>query len=232
MIRKACFLLIALVLLLYPVPTQAAGLEQWGQALLALLQERPQSGMAGKVVVLDPGHGGSDAGALGPRNNKEKEVTLAVAKELRTLLQKEGAIVLLTRTVDKDVAWPGASDQEELQARADIANQAQGDIFISIHADAYNGYASGTTTYFLEGGSDRLARLVQQGLVEQLKLPNRGAQPNDYYLLEHTQMPAILTEVAFISNPKEEQLLTNRGFIRKAALGIYSGIRRYFSQKA
>jgi len=181
-----------------------------------------------KVIVVDPGHGGSDAGAIGPRNTIEKNVTLTIARDLRKLLADEGATVILTRTSDQDVAYKGTSDIDELKARVDIANQAHADLFISIHADAFTEYASGTATYFYPGSNDYLARTVQSSMVSQLKLYDRGFQASDYYVLKYTNMPAILTEVAFLSNPKEEKLLNNRGFDKKIATGIFNGIKKYF----
>ena len=185
--------------------------------------------LKGKVIVIDPGHGGSDTGAIGPTHLAEKNVTLAIARDLRTLLSNEGATILMTRTSDQDVAYPGASSIDELQARVDIANQANADLFVSIHADSFSDTVHGTTTYYYPGSNSTLAHLVQDGLVNQLHLSNRGFVPNDYYVLKYTKMPAILTEAAFISNPKEERLLGNRLFNQKIAIGIYTGIKNYFS---
>lgn len=184
--------------------------------------------LKGKIIVLDPGHGGSDTGAIGPNNLAEKNVTLAIARELRNLLSKEGATIFMTRTTDQDVAYPGASNIEELEARVAIANQANADLFISIHADSFSESVHGTTTYYYPGSDSSLAHFVQDSLVDQLRLSNRGFLPNDYYVLKYTKMPAILTEAAFISNPKEERLLGNRLFDQKVALGIYNGIKNYF----
>ena len=184
--------------------------------------------LKGKIIVLDPGHGGTDTGAIGPNNLTEKNVTLAISRDLRNLLSKEGATIIMTRTTDQDVAYPGASDIDELQARVAIANQANADLFISIHADAFSESVHGTTTYYYPDSDSSLAHFVQDSLVSQLKLFNRGFLPNDYYVLKYTKMPAILTEAAFISNPKEERLLGNRIFNQKIALGIYNGIKNYF----
>lgn len=186
--------------------------------------------LQGKIIVIDPGHGGSDTGAIGSNNTFEKQVTLTVAQELRKLLVTGGATVIMTRTSDRDVAYIGASDKEELQARIDIANRVNADLFVSIHADAFAGSAGGTTTYFSDktGDNIHLAQLVQENMVAQLNLYDRGIRQNDYYILEHADMPAILTEVAFISNPQEEKLLTNRYFDRKAAVGIFNGIKQHF----
>lgn len=187
-----------------------------------------KNSLKGKVIVVDPGHGGSDTGAIGPSHVAEKNVTLAIARDLRKLLYDEGAKVILTRTSDQDVAYNGTTDIDELQARVTMANQADADLFISIHADAFAGYANGTATYFYPGSDDSLARFVQGSMVGQLKLHDRGVQANDYYVLKHTTMPAILAEVAFISNPKEEKLLSNSSFDKKVAVGIYNGIKKYF----
>ena len=181
-----------------------------------------------KVIVVDPGHGGSDTGAIGPHNVAEKDVTLTIARDLRKLLSDAGAKVIMTRTSDRDVAYDGASDSEELQARVDMANQANADLFISIHADASVESVNGTATYFYPGSNDSLANLVQSNMVSQLKLYDRGFQPNDYYVLKYTTMPSILTEAAFISNSKEEKLLMNPGFDKKIAVGIYNGVKKYF----
>jgi N-acetylmuramoyl-L-alanine amidase len=191
-------------------------------------QQNQKNSLKGKVIVVDPGHGGSDAGAIGPSNILEKNVTLAIARDLQQLLSDGGATVVMTRTSDKAVANEEASDIEELQARADIANQANADLFISIHADSFAEHESGTTTYFWADSNDDLARFVQDSMVSQLKLYDRGYQSSDFYVLKNTNMPAILTEAAFISNPKEEKLLANRNFNHKVAIGIYNGIKKYF----
>jgi N-acetylmuramoyl-L-alanine amidase len=191
-------------------------------------QTSQKHSLKGKVIVVDPGHGGSDTGAIGPDNVLEKNVTLAIATDLRKLLSDGGAKVIMTRSSDRDVTNGEASDIEELQARVDIANQANADLFISIHADACDEMEGGTTTYFYPDSNDDLAHLVQDSMVSQLKLDDRGSQPSDFYVLKNTNMPAILTEAAFISNPKEEKLLANRDFDKKVAIGIYNGIKKYF----
>ena len=191
-------------------------------------QQSPKHSLKGKMIVVDPGHGGSDTGAIGPSNVLEKNVTIAIAKDLRQLLTDGGATVILTRTSDRDVSNGQSSDIEELQARVDIANRANADLFISIHADACDDMGSGSTTYFYPGSSEALAHLVQDSMVSQLKLYDRGSQANDFYVLKNTNMPAILTEAAFISNPQEEKLLVKRDFDKKVAIGIFNGIKRYF----
>lgn len=185
-----------------------------------------------KIVVIDPGHGGSDTGAIGPSGVKEKDITLAISKELKSLLEKDGTKVILTRSKDQDVYSSFASAAQELQARVDIANEASADLFISVHVDAYDDKnEGGTTTYYFDktDDDDQLARCVENSLNSQLHLSDRGDRIGDLYVLRNTNMPAVLTEVAYISNPLEEKLVQVSSFRKKAAIGIYNGIKNYFA---
>ena len=187
--------------------------------------------LRGKTIVVDPGHGGGDPGAVGKSGLMEKEVTLAISTELRNLLEAGQANVVMTRTDDRDVHSKQASDIQELQARVNIANNARADVFVSVHIDSFSDTtASGTTTYFYpKSKRDELfAAQIQQSMVNQLGLVNRGFHEKNFYVLRHTAIPAILAEVAFISNPAEEKLLQRTDFVKKAAYGIFSGINGFF----
>lgn len=192
------------------------------------------TGLKGRKITIDPGHGGSDSGAIGPTGVMEKSVTLRVAQELKRLLVAEGATVYMTRTTDTEVSPKGsrATDIEELQARCDIANNNGSDVFISIHMDSFtSGAAKGTTGYYYSLGSKKsrdLADKVRAAVIDQLDTQSRGTQSSNFYVVKHTDMPATLLEVAFISNPAEEQLMNSEEGIRKAAQGIADGIADYF----
>ena len=192
-------------------------------------------GLKGKIIALDAGHGGSDSGAIGPTGVTEKGVTLRVAKALQKLLQAEGATVLMTRTTDTEVSpkKANASDVEELQARCDVGNDGNADIFISMHMDSFtNSTPSGTTGYYYTKGSkasQRLAQYVSEGVVTALGTGNRGTKSCNFYVVKHTDMPATLVEMAFISNDKEEKLMNSEAGINRAAEGILNGLRRFFS---
>lgn len=192
-------------------------------------------GLKGKIIALDAGHGGSDTGAIGPTGVTEKGVTLRVAKALQKLLQAEGATVLMTRTTDTEVSpkKANASDVEELQARCDVGNDGNADIFISMHMDSFtNSTPSGTTGYYYTKGSkasQRLAQYVSEGVVTALGTGNRGTKSCNFYVVKHTDMPATLVEMAFISNDKEEKLMNSETGINRAAEGILNGLRRFFS---
>ena len=191
--------------------------------------------LSGKKIVLDPGHGGNDAGAIGPTGVMEKNVTLKVALELKRLLEAEGATVIMTRDSDTTVSDKGAkaSDIEELGARCDVANRNGADIFISIHADSFTRpEARGTTGYYYgkstSGRGQKLADSIRRNLVEQLGTPSRGTQPCNFYVVKNTDMPATLIELGFISNKDEEKLLDSKEGVQKAAQGILDGIQDYF----
>ena len=191
--------------------------------------------LKGKIIVIDPGHGGNDAGAIGPTGVMEKNVTLRVSLELRKLLEAEGAQVIMTRYGDSTVSAKGAkaSDIEELGARCDVANRAGADIFISIHADSFTRpEARGTTGYYYSksttGRGQKPADCIRRNLVEQLGTPSRGTQPCNFYVVKNTDMPATLIELGFISNKEEEKLLDSEDGVRRAAQGIFDGIEDYF----
>ena len=190
--------------------------------------------LSGKKIVIDPGHGGNDSGAIGPSGVMEKTVTLRVALELEKLLEDEGATVIMTRKTDIEVAPRGrqATDIEELKERCEIANREKADIFVSIHMDSFtNPAARGTTGYYFSQGSPdskKLADCIRKALCEELKTPSRGTQPCNFYVVRNTDMPATLIELAFISNAIEEKLMNSKEGVQKAAQGILDGIQDYF----
>jgi len=106
------------------------------------------SGLKNKIICIDPGHGGSDSGALGAFS-KEKDITLAISMRLKKLLEQAGAKVIMTRTTDVDVYAPNDGAVEELQARCDVANAAGADAFVCIHIDSYSTPdVGGVTAYY------------------------------------------------------------------------------------
>ena len=185
-----------------------------------------------RVIVLDPGHGGSDAGAIGPSGVTEKYVALEVSLKARELLTASGYQVIMTRTTDIDVAAPGVPDSTELQARVDKAppNAA---LFISVHCNAFsNGKANGMETYHAPTAvkGARLARLLNEELERLGGLSNRGVKAARFYVMTHSQCPASLIELGFITNPREEQLLASDDYQQKLAQAITNAVNRYFNQ--
>lgn len=170
------------------------------------------------LIVIDPGHGGNDPGAIGANGLKEKDITLDIALRLGGILQTRGVEVIYTRSIDVFVA---------LNERANKANQLKADYFISIHVNsASSSNARGTEAYIYraDGRTDKLAERVQKELTKVNELVDRGVKKGDFAVLRETNMPAILIEVAFISNKDEEALLRQPSFLEKTATGIANGI--------
>lgn len=175
-----------------------------------------------KIIVIDPGHGGSDPGAV-YAGVYEKDLNLNIAMRLRKLLEESGATVLMTRESDIYVS---------LYTRADIANQIGAHLFVSIHNNSStNTSTSGTMTlYYPSPEKKAFAQILHKAVVETLGLPDLGLseRPN-LVVTRETKMPSALVEVAFMSNARDLELLKTDEFKQKAAEGIYKGILRYFS---
>ena len=192
-------------------------------------------GLQNKIIGIDPGHGGSDSGAVGPNQSQEKNLTLIVSKKVQALLEKAGAHVLMTRDDDTDVYGPNASATNELRARTQVANNNNADVFVSIHINAFtNPTAGGTATYYYPKSryDGMLAQAIQNRLAAAGGLQNRGKQPANFYVMKHTTMPAVLAELAFISNPAEEEILNSPQFQQQMAQGIVQGLDDFFKKAA
>lgn len=203
------------------------------EVLIDPLQEIPTNALSGKTIMLDPGHGGPDTGAIGPDQTYEKSNTLAIALTLSDILKQAGAHVIFTR--DKDIS-PAAkySEIEDLQARVDLANKNNVDLFISIHNDSFtNPDVQGTSTYYSESNpkhneSLQLASSIESAVLDTVNTKNRGVKEAGFFVLRNTNMPAILLETAFISNPYEEARLQNPTFRKNVAAAIFKGIYNYY----
>jgi N-acetylmuramoyl-L-alanine amidase len=208
------------------------------------------------LVVIDPGHGGGDPGAVGrKRKLEEKDVTMAVGRSLAVLLRQRRIGAILTR--EKDIYIP-------LSERAEEANRQGADFFISIHVNAsIKPDSHGIETYVFDlhatdaeaaelakrenkGAEDILAvilkdlrkradepyslvaaRCVQEQLVRRLRWEDRGVKRAPFFVISRTQMPAILVEIGFISNSKEERSLGVSRFRRKIARALADAITEY-----
>ena len=184
-----------------------------------------------KIVVLDAGHGGWDPGKTGHYGRNEQELNLAITKKLAAFLEQGGATVYMTRT---DEAALGTKKREDMEERKTIANESGGDIFISIHQNAFSSHNVKGAQVFYHKSSEkgkRLAEAIQDSLKQRLNEENtRMAKPNeDYYVLRNTEIPAALVECGFLSNQEEERLLNDAVYQEKVAWAIYCGILSYFS---
>lgn len=190
--------------------------------------------LAGKKIVLDPGHGGADPGALGRvLGVQEKDVNLDVSLKLRDLLVGMGADVRMTRDSDTSVAPPGSSKREELQARVDVANKWKADVYVSVHSNSFTRTdKNGTECYHARQASPHsrvLAALTHQQIVERLGLKDNGVLPADFYVIKNTTMPATLVETAYLSNPQDEAVLARPEARTEFAAALAEGLKGYFA---
>lgn len=183
-------------------------------------------------ICIDPGHGQHDPGAVGIGGLYEKDVTLSMSKKIGQILQDSGFDVVYTRTNDQ-TGFP-LNQTDNLRRRVHIANNAQANLFISVHCNsASKSTAHGTETFVLSKGgqAERLADCIQAELIEATGLVNRGVKEANFLVLRETAMPAILVELAFISNPSEERLLRDPAWQDKAAMAIAQGIAKHTGRK-
>lgn len=182
-----------------------------------------------KTVVLDPGHGGSDPGAVAGKV-KEKDLNLQVAKILKGMLEETGITVYMTRSEDTYVG---------LYTRADIANNLKADLFISIHHNASSDSAAkGLMTLYYPTSSStqkmngqKLAQIIQKNLVKELKTKDWGIIPRpNLVVTRETKMPAIIAELGFMTNKTELERLVTYQFQNQAAKALHAGIMEALAQ--
>lgn len=193
---------------------------------------RTSGGLDGKIITLDAGHGGSDPGAIGSDGTKEKNITLAITKIVKEILEDKGAKVYMTRTTDVDVFGPNASDAEELQARVNVGEKYNSDMFVSLHINSsVNKNVGGFSTYYYPKTDNdlRLAKNIQNKLAANFGVDDLGVRQANFYVIKRISMPAVLVEMCFISNEKELTLMKGQWFQKKTARLIAEGIEKYFA---
>ena len=195
--------------------------------------------LAGKTIVIDPGHGGPDGGAVGSDNTTEKEIALEVSKKLRDYLQQAGALVYLTREEDKDLAAPevrGYSKRksEDIRNRLKFIHDKNPDLFITVHLNALpsNRWSGAQTFYYPSFPENKhLAKMIQAEIIRNLENTKRVPLPIDnIYLLKYAEVPGALVEIGFLSNEEERELLKDETYQEQMAASIYQGIIRYVTE--
>lgn len=186
--------------------------------------------LRGKTIVVDPGHGGSNPGAVG-NGTRESDNNLAVGLKLRDKLTQAGAKVIMTRSTDRTVATEGSTLDQELQARVDIAQNNHADMFVSVHSNENpDSSIVGATTFYPSGRSPQLATEIQSALISSTQAVDKGTEPATFYVLRNTTMPSVLVEMGFVSNADEAAKLQDDGYRNKIAQGIFNGIVKYFQK--
>jgi N-acetylmuramoyl-L-alanine amidase len=180
------------------------------------------TGLRGKKIVIDPGHGGTDPGAISRSGSKEKEINLAIAKALQKLLLADGALPLL---VIEDDSFMGMED------RARFAERNKADAVISIHLNSFiKPSIRGMESYWYKDNDLKLTKAVHEEILRTCNLPDKGVKQSQMYILNHTTMPGVLIEPIYLSNPEDEALIRSEQFRYNIALGIRNGLRRYFTK--
>lgn len=189
-------------------------------------------GGGNNIIVIDPGHGGSDPGACnGAMGLREKDITLDIAKQMASILTKHGWKVYLTRYRDTDLTYPGSPDRDELQARCDVANRLNASLFISIHCNASVSRNLKGSSYHWYKKKDKSPAIYLSGsLGQNIGTQDKGIRRDQFYVLSHCKVPAVLVETAFISNAHDAQLLASDICRKKIAVLLSSAIGKYLRE--
>ncbi|WP_409291701.1 N-acetylmuramoyl-L-alanine amidase [Peribacillus sp. SCS-37] len=198
----------------------------WVAGWLVTYNVSGSSGIKGKTIVLDAGHGGSDPGAVGysPSLKKyinEKDLTLMMVQKTAALLKSAGANVILTRS---------SNTFNSLQSRVDVAEKYKADAFVSVHYNSSTASsANGIETFYYSNAKDKkLADAIHKEMVEASKLRNRGVKSQSLHVIRENSRPAVLLELGFISNKAELDYIMTDGFQKALAKAIYDGLYNYF----
>ncbi|OMD38426.1 N-acetylmuramoyl-L-alanine amidase [Paenibacillus odorifer] len=178
--------------------------------------------LRGKLIVVDPGHGGSDPGMLGTTyNTMEKDLNLHTALYLRDALLAKGARVEMTRTRE--------DQKPTLARRVQMSEALHADAFVSIHYNSSPKKVSGTLTFFYSESDDlKLARAIETRLGQGIGLKSNGLSFGDYHILRENRIPATLVELGFLTNPIDESIVRKSSYQKKAAKAIAEGLADYF----
>jgi N-acetylmuramoyl-L-alanine amidase len=193
-----------------------------------------------KTIVLDAGHGVPDEGAVGFTGTTEQAINLEIALRLQELIEQSGAKVVLTRSDENSIYSADSTSIRnkkisDIKNREYIVNSSNADIFISIHLNKYqDSKYSGWQTFYQSKieNSKLLATSIQNELNNNITYDNTRIPMaiKGVYLMEHINIPGVVVECGFISNPEEEQLLKQETHQSKLAWGIYTGIQKYFEK--
>jgi N-acetylmuramoyl-L-alanine amidase len=183
----------------------------------------PVAPRSNTLVIIDPGHGGKDPGAIGIGGLQEKNVVLSISQEVSQILSKQGIRVMMTRNSDYFVS---------LQGRADMANRSQATVFVSIHANAVGGGRSnvnGLEVYYF--GNRSLADSIHQSILRTVNVSDRGVRRARFLVLRKTSMPAALVETGYVTGVQDSVNLRNAAYRSQMAEGIARGIIDYLQNR-
>ena len=193
-----------------------------------IAKETSKFTQGGVTVILDPGHGGIDAGKTGVNGEEEKEINLKIALKIKKILDDEGVSTVMTRTTDERLA---ESQVEDLKARVDMMNAQNPSLVVSIHQNSYHdaGVSGAQVFYHSDSGEGQRAA---QDIQEQLNKINpehaKKVKANEtYYILKNTNVPVVIVECGFLSNYEEAERLSDESYQETVAEAVAEGIKKF-----
>lgn len=196
------------------------------------------SALKNKVIVIDPGHGGSYNGALGKTGTKEKDINLRVAWKLFFMLDSVGAQPIMTRSTDKDFLMDTTAlrnVKSDLTERMKRASLTRTDLFVSLHHNSSADFLKNNTKTFYamtdDGPSFESASYIHRQLVRNLKVEDGGLIQGNYFVLHSGKLPAVLGEPSYLSNPAQEKIFFSDSAVETEARAYFQGISDFFSMQ-
>ncbi|MDX2241205.1 MAG: N-acetylmuramoyl-L-alanine amidase [Leptolyngbyaceae cyanobacterium bins.302] len=181
---------------------------------------------AGKpIVIIDPGHGGPDPGAVGIGGLKETDIVLDISRQVTEILSRQGIAAVLTRDAEYDLG---------LEPRVQMANRANATVFVSIHANAISMSRpdiNGLETYYFNSGKE-LASVIHRTILEETGVRDRRVRQARFYVLRYTSMPSVLVETGFVTGAEDAARLRDPGYRSRMAAAIARGILRYLGRSS
>lgn len=192
--------------------------------------------LLGKIIYIDPGHGGLDPGAM-YQNIKEKDINLQISKTLENNLTKLGAIVFLTRYGDYDLSVNNTINRKrsDLSRRGNIINKSDCDLFLSIHLNAEDsGVWRGAQVFYNDGNkkNKQIAEILQSYFKKNLNSTREYKKSNDLYLQKRIEKTGVLIEVGFLSNPSDRYLLKQKSYHNRVSNIISQAIIEFFQKNS
>lgn len=191
-------------------------------------------GVGRGIIVIDPGHGGSDPGAVNRYLGlQEKSINLDICLRLKELLTRRGWTVRMTRETDRDVSWARSPDRVELGMRTWVSQEVKADLFISVHCNASTSSAlNGSTYHWCKPEDLNLARSLLGSLSQGTGIVDHGLVRNRFFVLRHNKVPAVLVETAFISNPTDATRLADQRIRQKIAENLAEALTLHMAREA
>lgn len=182
------------------------------------------------VIVIDPGHGGEDPGKVGVNDALEKDINLKIGEKLRVLLEDEGIQIIMTREDD----FVPESKKEDLKKRVELINEVNPDIVVCVHQNSFTDQTVAGPQVFYHGSSE-ISKKIAQTLQEELWLVDEEHQRQikgneNYYMLSQTEVPTIIVECGFLSNPSDAEKLITEEYQDQIAQAICAGITKWLDK--